>query len=139
MVQLGKRLGLKVIGSVGSDEKVKLVKDLGADHVFNYKTSSYMEELKKHGPIDVCIDHVGGECLEAVIENANQKCRILIIGAISTYNANWKESYGVRVSVRIFELLELSDKRPLELMVPKSQTHQVCRCRTVISAMLTVP
>ena len=37
VVQLGKRLGCKVIGIAGSDEKCKFVRSLGADACINYK------------------------------------------------------------------------------------------------------
>lgn len=103
VVQLGKALGLKVIGSVGSDRKVELLKNFGLDHVFNYKTSNYMSELKAHGPIDIYFDNVGGEALEAAIENANQRCRIAICGAISAYNDDLSKSHGVRVSSQCYD------------------------------------
>ena len=97
LVQLSKQMGLKVIGSAGSEEKVRYVKSLGADHVFNYKTSNVKEELKKHGPIDIYFDNVGGKTLENAIENAAQKARFVICGSISTYNQNMGEGYGVKV------------------------------------------
>ena len=52
-VQIAKAAGCKVIASAGSDEKVEYVKSLGADVVFNYKTTSTREVLKKEGPIDM--------------------------------------------------------------------------------------
>lgn len=53
VIQLAKQDGLKVIASAGSDEKVKFMKDIGADVAFNYKTTSTKEVLDKHGPINV--------------------------------------------------------------------------------------
>ena len=94
-------MGLKVIGSAGSDEKVQYVKSLGADHAFNYHTSNVSEELRKHGPIDIYFDNVGGKTLESAIENAAQKARFVICGAISTYNQSLDEAYGVKVSLSI--------------------------------------
>ena len=90
-------MGLKVIGSAGSDEKVQCVTSLGADHAFNYKTSNVSEELRKHGPVDIYFDNVGGETLESAIENAAQKARFVICGAISTYNQGMNEAFGVKV------------------------------------------
>ena len=90
-------MGLKVIGSTGSDEKVQYIKSLGADHAFNYKTSNVSKELRKHGPVDIYFDNVGGETLESAIENAAQKARFVICGAISTYNQGMNEAYGVKV------------------------------------------
>ena len=55
MVQLAKLDGLKVIASAGSDEKVKFMKEIGADVAFNYKTTSTSDILEKEGPIDVSV------------------------------------------------------------------------------------
>ena len=53
VVQLAKSAGLKVISSAGSDEKVKFLKDLGADVAFNYKTTDTRQVLTKEGPINL--------------------------------------------------------------------------------------
>lgn len=53
VVQLAKQAGLKVIATAGSDEKLKFVKEIGADVVFNYKTTSAAEVLAKEGPINM--------------------------------------------------------------------------------------
>ena len=55
MVQLAKLDGLNVIASAGSDEKVKFMKEIGADVAFNYKTTSTSDILEKEGPIDVSV------------------------------------------------------------------------------------
>lgn len=52
-MQLAKADGLKVIASAGSDEKVEFVRSLGADVVFNYKTTSSKEVLAKEGPVNM--------------------------------------------------------------------------------------
>ncbi|KAJ8497111.1 hypothetical protein ONZ45_g12177 [Pleurotus djamor] len=53
VAQLAKLDGLKVIASVGSDDKVKLLESLGVDVVFNYKTTKIGDVLAKHRPIDL--------------------------------------------------------------------------------------
>jgi len=78
--QLAKREGLKVIGSVGSDEKLKYIKEeLGFDAGFNYKTEKpdealkrILEELGEPG-LNIYYDNVGGEQLDAAL------------GALSTF------------------------------------------------------
>jgi NADPH-dependent curcumin reductase CurA len=55
-IQLAKKDGLKVIASAGSEEKVKFMKEIGADVAFNYKTTDVREVLAKEGPIDMCVD-----------------------------------------------------------------------------------
>lgn len=55
VIQLAKCDGLKVIASAGSEEKVKFMKEIGADVAFNYKTTDTREVLAREGPIDVYV------------------------------------------------------------------------------------
>ena len=72
MIQLAKLDGLKVIASAGSDEKVKFMKEIGADVAFNYKTTSTTEILEKEGPIDVSVySHI--PFLFSPLTNLNKK------------------------------------------------------------------
>jgi NADPH-dependent curcumin reductase CurA len=81
--QLAKREGLTVIGSVGSDDKLRFAKEtLGFDAVFNYKTESpadglarTLKELGKEG-LDIYYDNVGGETLDASLAVMNTFGRI---------------------------------------------------------------
>ncbi|MFG2759838.1 NADP-dependent oxidoreductase [Streptomyces wuyuanensis] len=92
--QVGQMARLKgasrVIGSAGSDEKVKLlVEEYGFDAAFNYKKGPVAEQLKEAAPdgIDVYFDNVGGEHLEAAISSLNVHGRATICGMIAQYNA----------------------------------------------------
>jgi len=86
VVQLAKRDGMKVIASAGSDDKVKYLREIGADVAFNYKTTDTLKVLKKEGPVDVSWDNVGGPTLEAALETAANRGRIIVCGMISGYN-----------------------------------------------------
>ena len=44
---------MKVIASAGSESKLEMMRSLGADHVFNYKTEGYDKPLAKYGPLDI--------------------------------------------------------------------------------------
>lgn len=80
----------RVIGSAGSDEKVKLLtEEYGFDAAFNYKSGPVKDQLKEAAPdgIDVYFDNVGGEHLEAAIAALNLHGRIAVCGMISQYNA----------------------------------------------------
>ena len=46
VVQMAKAAGAKVITTVGSDEKAALARELGADHVVNYKSDDFVARLK---------------------------------------------------------------------------------------------
>lgn len=108
LVQLSKSLGLRVIASCGSNEKIGILKDLGADYVINRRTEDMFLALKKAGPIDIYIDHVGGIALEAAIENAAMHARFVICGAVSTYNGPMSNAYGVKVYKNYSNLIILT-------------------------------
>jgi NADPH-dependent curcumin reductase CurA len=77
--QLAKVAGLKVIGSVGSDEKLKLIKDVFKfDDGFNYKKERASDALQRLAPegIDIYYDNVAGEALDAALINMKHRGRI---------------------------------------------------------------
>lgn len=79
----------RVIGSAGSDEKVKwLVEELGFDAAFNYRNGPVKDQLREAAPdgIDVYFDNVGGDHLEAAISSLNVHGRAAICGMIAQYN-----------------------------------------------------
>lgn len=87
--QIAKHLGAaKVIGSAGSAEKIEYLKSIGFDEAFNYKDGDVNGQLAKAAPdgIDVYFDNVGGDHLEAAIQNVNTFGRIAMCGAIAQYN-----------------------------------------------------
>ncbi|WP_321827436.1 NADP-dependent oxidoreductase [Maribacter dokdonensis] len=101
--QIGKILGLNVIGIAGTDEKIDMLKsEFGFDHGINYKTTKDMKAaIKKAAPngVDVYFDNVGGPISDAVLFNINQFARIIICGAISVYN---KTELPMAVAVQPF-------------------------------------
>ncbi|KAJ7616654.1 hypothetical protein FB45DRAFT_934669 [Roridomyces roridus] len=88
VIQLAKQDGLKVIASAGSEEKLQFMKEIGADVVFNYKTTDVREVLEKEGPIDIYWDNVGGESLDAAMEFAANHGRFIECGLITGYNGS---------------------------------------------------
>jgi NADPH-dependent curcumin reductase CurA len=88
--QIAKLKGHTVIGSAGGAAKCAFVKDIGVDHVIDYKTAGDLTEaLLRVAPagIDVYFENVGGEHLEAALAAANPFARFAICGMISQYNA----------------------------------------------------
>lgn len=97
--QLAKHEGLKVIGSVGSDEKLEYItKELKFDGGFNYKKEKPLDALRRLAPngVDIYYENVGGEQLEAALEVMNTFGRIIGCGMISEYNKTESERYGVK-------------------------------------------
>ncbi|OPC84570.1 NADP-dependent oxidoreductase [Embleya scabrispora] len=89
--QIARKLGAaKVIGSAGGPAKAaRLRADFGYDIALDYRAGAIGEQLAQAAPegIDVYLDHVGGDHLEAAIGNAKVGARFALIGAISGYNA----------------------------------------------------
>jgi NADPH-dependent curcumin reductase CurA len=88
--QIAKILGHRVIGSAGSDEKVRYLEDeLGLDAAFNYKAGPVTELLREAAPdgIDLYFDNVGGDHLEAALTMLRRDGRVAMCGSISEYDA----------------------------------------------------
>jgi len=96
--QIAKLKGCYVVGSTGSDEKVRWLKhEAGLDAAFNYKAAPVRTQLRELTPkgIDVYFDNVGGEHLDAALASMNVLGRVPVCGMISGYN-----EAGTRTSVR---------------------------------------
>ena len=88
--QIGKILGLRVIGIAGGPEKCAHVVDtLGFDACIDYKADDFPETLKAAVPegIDIYFENVGGAVFDAVMPLLNASARIPVCGLISQYNA----------------------------------------------------
>ena len=87
--QVAKIKGHTVIGSAGGADKGAFLKQIGVDHVIDYKaTGNLTEALLQAAPngLDVYFDNVGGERLEAALTAANRFARFTLCGMISPYN-----------------------------------------------------
>ncbi|WP_338146141.1 NADP-dependent oxidoreductase [Streptomyces scabichelini] len=94
--QMAKIRGHRVIGSAGSDEKVRyLLDELGLDAAFNYRRGTLPELLRQAAPdgIDVYFDNVGGDHLETALGALRRSGRVAICGMISEYAAE-ESSHG---------------------------------------------
>ncbi|KAK6148380.1 hypothetical protein DH2020_019292 [Rehmannia glutinosa] len=94
--QYAKLSGCYVVGCAGTKEKVDLLKEkLGFDDAFNYKEEPNLNlALQRYFPegIDIYFDNVGGEMLEAAVENLKSFGRIAICGVISEYTGTQKRA-----------------------------------------------
>lgn len=88
--QIGKIMGCRVVGIVGTDEKAELIKTkFGFDAAINYKTSLDIKTAIAKicpGGVDIYFDNVGGVISDGVIANINKYGRIPVCGSISNYN-----------------------------------------------------
>jgi NADPH2:quinone reductase len=62
LVQVAKIVGATVIGTVSTDEKARLAREQGADHLIRYTQTDFLEEVKRitsQRGVDVVYDSVG--------------------------------------------------------------------------------
>lgn len=144
--QLARLLGAgRVIGSAGSAAKVKhLTEDLGFDAAFDYHDGSVTEQLKEAAPdgIDVYLDNVGGDHLEAAIESLHEHGRIAWCGAVAQYNStepppaprNLFDVMGKRLRMEGFAVREYMHLRDefLALMTPHIASGHVLPDETIV-------
>ncbi|WP_242911036.1 NADP-dependent oxidoreductase [Actinomadura terrae] len=89
--QFARKLGAsRVIGSAGGPEKNRLLLDrFGYDAALDHRAGPIAPQLAAAAPdgIDVYVDNVGGDHLEAAIGALRPGGRAALVGAISGYNA----------------------------------------------------
>ena len=88
--QIGKLLGLRVVGIAGGQKKCDFVTErLGFDAAIDYKSDNLFKAIPAHCPdgIDIMFDNVGGDALTAAVMNINLRARVVLCGGISVYNA----------------------------------------------------
>jgi NADPH-dependent curcumin reductase CurA len=113
----------KVIGLAGTDEKCRwIVNELGFDEAINYKTEHVGRRLRDTCPdgIDLYFDNVGGEILDTCLGQIALRGRVVLCGAISTYNddarptgpANYRALIGRRGRMEGFIILDYANRFP---------------------------
>jgi NADPH:quinone reductase-like Zn-dependent oxidoreductase len=95
-VLLAKMLGAEVIACASSDDKIQRLKELGADHVINYKTVDFskwaIEKFGKpqrrtyEGGVDVVINFTGGDTWTPTLRCVKRGGKILVCGATAGYD-----------------------------------------------------
>jgi len=87
-IQIARLHGARVIATVGSDEKAARVRELGADVAINYRTTDFLEEVRrltgKRG-VDVIIESVGQETWDKSLRALARGGRLVTCGATSGY------------------------------------------------------
>jgi NADPH-dependent curcumin reductase CurA len=79
----------KVVGIAGGPQKCAwIVDELGFDAAIDYKNEDVTERLRETCPdgIDLYFDNVGGEILNACLARLALRGRVVLCGAISSYN-----------------------------------------------------
>lgn len=87
--QIGKKLGLKVVGIAGGADKCAWLRDeCGIENVIDYKHEDVAARLDALCPegIDIAYENVGGPVMDMIIERLRNKGRVVLCGLVSSYN-----------------------------------------------------
>ena len=87
--QIARIKGCRAIGIAGGKDKCDwLVRVAGFDAVIDYKSEDVGKRLRELCPkgIDVYFDNVGGDLLDAALAQLAMRGRVVLCGAIATYN-----------------------------------------------------
>jgi alcohol dehydrogenase len=95
-VLLAKMRGAEVIACASSENKIQRLKDLGADHVINYKETDFskwaVDQYGKpqrrtyEGGVDVVINFTGGDTWAPTLRCVKRGGKILVCGATAGYD-----------------------------------------------------
>lgn len=99
-IQMAKKIGARVVTTVGSDDKAQLVAKLGADVVINRKKEEIVEVLKAYPP-DVALDCVAGPDLGQCLEAAANGCRWIVIATLGGSNTQLDMNAFFRRGIRL--------------------------------------
>lgn len=97
VVQIARALGCApIVGIAGGEEKKALIQELGCDIAIDYHNEDVPARIAQALPngIDVYFDNVGGETLEAALDNLAFGARIVLCGSISEYTLD--QPFGPR-------------------------------------------
>jgi NADPH2:quinone reductase len=86
LIQLAKRAGAQVIGTVSTDAKAALAKTAGADHVINYATSDFAAEVQRltgGRGVDVVYDSVGKATFDGSLDSLAVRGWLVLFGQSS--------------------------------------------------------
>ena len=86
LVQIAKRCGARVIGTVSTEEKASLARAAGADEVILYTQTDFETDVKRltnHAGVDVVYDSVGKDTFEKSLNCLRRRGYMVLYGASS--------------------------------------------------------
>ena len=88
LIQMAKRLGARVIGTVSTEEKAQLAREAGADQVVLYTKESFKEAARAFTGgrgVDVVYDSVGATTFEGSLDSLRPRGMMVLFGQSSGF------------------------------------------------------
>jgi NADPH2:quinone reductase len=86
LIQIARRIGVRVIGTVSSEKKAELARNAGADHVILYTQSDFEQEVKaitSGKGVDAVFDSVGQATFEKSLNCLKRRGMMILFGQSS--------------------------------------------------------
>ncbi|KAJ6925750.1 hypothetical protein NC651_010237 [Populus alba x Populus x berolinensis] len=104
-IQIAKHQGVKVFVTAGSEEKLAVCKDLGADVCINYKTEDFVSRVKEETGgkgVDVILDSVGAPYFQKNVDSLNIDGRLFLLGFMggAVTQVNLGSLFAKRITVQ---------------------------------------
>ena len=92
LIQLCKLKGCEIFANAGSDEKMDFMKDLGADHVINYRKEDYQKVIESklgNDRLDVSFNPIAGKTFKKDFNLVGSGGTVILFGGSELSNSKW--------------------------------------------------
>lgn len=117
-VQLARAAGMIVIGTAGSEDGKKLVKEQGTHHALNHSSQDYLSELMRVTDgrgVDVIVELLANRNLGQDLTVLAKKGRVAVIGSRGSIEINPRDAMGREADIRGVTLANASEKEYREM------------------------
>ncbi len=159
-VQIAKLFGARVIATVGSDEKMERVKELGADDVINHSKQDFSQEVKKltnKRGVDIVFEHVGQATWEKSLRALAFAGKLVTCGATTGHEVKidlrhlfmkQQQIIGSTMGSKstLFKIMKLASEKRLKPVIDRTfpfsevmQAHQRLSLRSTFGKVVLLP
>ena len=106
-LQIGRAMGLKVLGTAGTPKGLELAKQQGAHQVFDHRKAGYQEEILQatgNRGVDIILEMLANVNLSNDTKLLANNGRVIVIGSRGEVTINPRELMARRASIRAFTL-----------------------------------
>jgi NADPH2:quinone reductase len=110
-VQLAHAAGMTVIGTAGSEDGMKLVREQGAQHALNHSSEGYLDELMKLTDgrgVDVIVELLANKNLAKDLTVLAKKGRVAVIGNRGSIEINPRDAMQREADIRGVTIMNTS-------------------------------
>lgn len=137
-LQLAKAYGLKVIGTGGTEEGRKLLREQGADEVFDHTADGDREKMRSRyaDGVDIILEMLANENLDRDLSLASRFGRIVIIGCRGSATIHPREAMRKEVTVLGMSVFHIREQEMEEIQARLYQGLESGKLNPVIRMAL---